>query len=75
MGMQCADVLAKSEKLRKENELLKNDVSALEIKVKSLRAYLEKYMVKTNMTAAREDTSYNIEEIVRMTNIMGDGLI
>lgn len=82
MGMQYVDVLAKSEKLRKENielkkenKVLKNEVDALETEVKSLRADLEKYVSKTNMTAPRKDTLYSIEELARAMNIMGEGLI
>lgn len=78
MGMQYVDVLAKSEKLRKENielkkenKVLKNEVDALEIEVGSLRVELEKYKSKTFMTSTIKDDDENILcELLRVMNIM-----
>ena len=78
MGMQYVDVLAKCEKLRKENiklkkenMILKNDVDSLCTEVRSLRADLEKCRSKTVMTSTIKDDDENILcELLRAMNIM-----
>lgn len=83
MGMQYVDVLAKSEKLRKENiklkkenEVLKNSVYDLEIEVGSLRVELEKYKSKTFMTSVIKDDNLDVLcDLRRAINIIGEGLI